>query len=376
MHVAVAWVPRKRDTVKRASTAYRTRRKCLTRSACVVISALLPAVALAHVKWFVDYNLSSPPRPALSVASSYYFVRFCLAIAPLMFAVALIDRYLTRRECYLHKRASLLSDRLSPYFPQLVRAGVSSFFASVFAYGCLGKTMILTPELQTHSEWICWLQLAIAALVLIPRTVAGAALGIVFLYGFGIAEYGLFHMLDYPIFLGVAGYLYLDATYGERRRALAHGVMRVCTGATLLWASIEKFAFPEWSFMLMRQHPGMALGFNPEFYMVAAGFVEFCAAYLLITGQLAARFAALGLLLLFLIAIVPFGRIDAVGHLVIIVVLFLLVLSHNDVGKRLEVRRGSVSNATLHASAFFATLMLFMVLYYAGYYYSFQPTAS
>ncbi|HEX6136353.1 MAG TPA: hypothetical protein VF059_01750 [Casimicrobiaceae bacterium] len=341
-----------------------------------MISALLPAVALAHVKWFVDYNLLSPPRPVLSVASSYYFVRFCLAIAPLMFAVALIDGYLTRRECYLQRRAGMLTERLSPYFPQLVRVGVSTFFAAVFAYACLGRTMILTPELRTHSEWVCWLQLAIAALALIPRTAAVAAFGIVFLYGFGVAEYGLFHMLDYPIFLGVAGYLYLDAAYGERKRALAHDIMRVCTGVTLLWASIEKFAFPEWSFMLMRQHPGLAFGFNPELYMVAAGFVEFCAAYLLITGQLAARFAALGLLLLFLIAIVPFGRIDAVGHLVIIVVLSLLVLSHNDVGKRLEAGRGGLANATLQASAFLATLLLFMALYYAAYYYSFQPSAS
>ena len=74
----------------------------------------------------------------------------------------------------------------------------------------------------------------------------------------------------------------------------------------------------------MTQHPGMALGFNPEFYMVAAGYVEFCAAYLLITGLLSARASALLLLVLFLVAIMPFGRVDAVGHLVIIVVLRLL----------------------------------------------------
>ncbi len=339
--------------------------------ACAVLAAILPAISLAHVKWFVDYRLETPPRAALGVVSGAYFVGFCLAVGPLMFAVAFLDRYLTQRECFLHRRATLLTERTSPYFPLVLRLGVSAFFTTVFAYGCLGRSMILTPELHTHQDWICWVQLALAALVLFPRTMGFAGLGIVFLYFFAVSQYGLFHMLDYPIFLGVAGFLMLESFYEGRRRDLAYTVLRVCAGVTLLWASIEKFAFPEWSFLLMAQHPGMALGFNPEFYMVAAGFVEFCAAYLLITGFLSARFAALGLLILFVIAILPFGRIDAVGHSVIIIVLLLLALSHNQMGARLDLRHGIAITATVHTSAFFITLLLFMALYYAGYYLSY-----
>ena len=33
------------------------------------------------------------------------------------------------------------------------------------------------------------------------------AIGIVFLFGVAIENYGFFHMADYPIFLGVAVYL-------------------------------------------------------------------------------------------------------------------------------------------------------------------------
>jgi hypothetical protein len=345
-------------------------KSCLRAARWVVIGAV-PAIADAHVKWFVDYNLLAPPRPALDVISSYYFVRFCLFVGPLIFAVVLLDRYLTQRECVLHRGASRFTEQVAPYFPLVLRVGVSAFFTAVFVYGCLGESMILTPELHTHRTWICWFQLVIALAVLVPRTVALAGAGIVVLYAYGIIEYGLYHMLDYPIFLGVAAYLILWSIYAGRKRELADTIIRVAAGVTLLWASIEKFAFPEWSFILLAQRPGMMLGFNPEFYMVAAGFIEFCAAYLLITGLLSARFAALVLLLMFVSAIVPFGRLDAIGHSVIIVVLLLLALDNNAVAQRFDIRKGVALTATLHTSAFFATLALFLALYYAGYYASY-----
>lgn len=341
-----------------------------------LLIAALPTSACAHVKWFVNYNLAAPPRAALSVVTGAYFVRLCLVVLPLMFAIALLDRYLTRRECLLHRGASRLTEQAYPYFPIALRIGVSAFFAAVFIYGCLGQSMILTPELHTHQAWVCWVQLVFSVLVLFRRTSFVAGAGIVFLYGLGIADYGLFHMLDYPIFLGVATFLILESVYGGAKRDAAHAVLRICAGVTLLWASIEKFAFPEWSFMLMAQHPGMTLGFNPEFYMVAAGFVEFCAAYLLITGLLAARFAALGLLVLFVIAILPFGQIDAVGHSVIIVVLLMLVLSNNAIGRRFDVAGSPAATASYHASGFLLTLALFIILYYAGYHLSYAPGAA
>jgi len=360
--------------VKHAVVDGRSSLMALLRGGGWVVLGLTPAVADAHVKWFVDYNLLAPPRPALAVVSSYYFVRFCLFLGPMIFAVALADRYLTRSECLLHRGANRITQRAAPYFPLTLRVGVSAFFSAVFVFGCLGDSMILTPELHTHRAWICWLQLAIAVAVLVPRTVVLAAAGIVFLYAYGVAEYGLYHMLDYPIFVGVAAYLVVWSVYGERKRELADNILRIGAGVTLLWASIEKFAFPEWSFVLLAQRPGMTLGFNPEFYMVAAGFIEFCAAYLLITGLLSARFAAILLLGMFVSAIVPFGRIDAIGHSVIIVVLLLLALGNNVVGMRLGAPKSIAATATLHTSAFFATLLLFVGLYYAGYYASFPPT--
>ena len=63
--------------------------------------------------------------------------------------------------------------------------------------------------------------------------------------------------------------------------------------------------------------------------MVAAGFVEFCCAYLLIAGGLSARASAFILQFFFVSAIYYFGVVDAIGHSVIIVVLTLLILAEN-----------------------------------------------
>ena len=53
---------------------------------------------------------------------------------------------------------------------------------------------------------------------------------------------------------------------------------------TLMWASVEKWAYPEWSFPLFADHPAMSLGFTPEFFMRSAGSVEFALAFALIVA--------------------------------------------------------------------------------------------
>ena len=332
------------------------------------MALLLPAAAAAHVKWFVNYDLMLPPRPVLTVITGNYFVLFSTLAAPLIFAASLLDGFFAERAPFRDRRAPPLVNAISVHFPLLLRIGVAAFFTAVFVYGCLNEWMILTPELRTHAPWVCWIQLMIAVCALSSRAAALSGIGIVFLYADGIVEYGIFHMLDYPIFLGVAAYLVIHSLWGAAREELARSTIRICTGVTLLWASIEKFAFPEWSFMLMTQRPGIALGFEPEFYMVAAGFVEYCTAFLLITGNVAARASAMLLLALFVSAIVPFGVIDAIGHLVIIVVLVLLIFSDNAVAQRLDWRGRTSARAAMNTILFFGSLALFFAVYYGGYY--------
>ena len=336
-------------------------------------AAATPVAAEAHVKWFVKYNLLEPPRPIERVVTSGSFVGLALAVLALMFVVAATDRWLCERDSAVQRQMRELSARAAPWFPLGLRLGVAVFLAAVFAFGCAGHVMILTPELSTPRAWICWLQLALALLALSRRTALLTGLGLVFLYFYGVAGYGLYHMLDYPIFVGIAVYLVIDGAFAGRYNALAHDIVRISAGVTLLWASIEKWAFPEWSFMLLAQRPGMTFGFSPEFYMVAAGFVEFCAAWLLITGVLSARAAALVLLAMFVSAIVPFGTVDAVGHLLIIVVMVMLIFGNNPIGLRLGARGRPLATGAAHAAAFAGALAFFFAIYYGGYYLSYGP---
>lgn len=329
---------------------------------------LTPGVAHAHVKWFASYDLFCPPRPPLQVLFGEYFAVFCALVLPLMFAVAYVDRSLAWKQSWPHRRAEALTASAARYFPMLLRIGVSLFFISLVMFGGI----ILTPELKTEDAWVRWVQLAIGLLVLSTRTQSIAGLGIVLLYGHAVNAYGMFHMLDYPIFLGVAAYLVLDSIYHTTRPALAFNVLRIATGITLLWASVEKWAFPEWSFAILFDRPEITFGFSPELYMVAAGFVEFCAAFLLITGALSGRAAAALLLVFFLSAIATFGRVDALGHAVIIVVLVMLVLGGNSVAPRFDVRSGLVITATTHTAMFFGFLVAFVAMYYGGHYLSFR----
>jgi hypothetical protein len=151
-----------------------------------------------------------------------------------------------------------------------------------------------------------------------------AALGIVALFGYGIASYGLFHMMDYPIFLGLAVRLALAGIPGGWQRLLRMDPARVGAAVTLMWASIEKWAYPGWSYPVLDTHPALTLGLAPSFCMTAAGVVEFSLAFGLLWTPLVRRLSALVLAAMFVGAVFEFGKIDAIGHLLIVAILLTI----------------------------------------------------
>ena len=87
-----------------------------------------------------------------------------------------------------------------------MRSACGFFFVAIWTVG----EFILTPELKTTSPYVPWLQISVAAGLAFRRTLPLSALGIVILYGIAISQYGIFHLMDYPIFLGIAAYLALS----------------------------------------------------------------------------------------------------------------------------------------------------------------------
>ena len=319
----------------------------------------LASPAQAHVKWFNnDYCVSCAPD-ALDHIIDTRWIWLLMLFALVSLCAFVIDRLCGESaNGWIDRQVARLQTPPQDY----LRIGLGVFFVCLW----LQPGVLLTPELKTSNAAIPWFQLALAATTLSWRTTWVASAGIVILYGMAIEQYGLFHLLDYPIFFGIAGYLAIHSLRPARLMPYAGSVLVAAVAATLLWASLEKWAYWLWTMPVMAQHPDIDLGFNPKAYIVMAGFVEFFLAYFLLGGRFFGRLAALGLLAIFVAAILDFGKIDAVGHLMIILSLVLIILQGpQPVGDfftwpRLGITRG----------AFVSLAMLMVVLstYVLGYF--------
>ena len=292
---------------------------------------LLPVAAEAHVKWFCAYNVAGSPQGLENVLCEDFEQLVLLAIF-LLLAGGLVEW--TPLGNSLMRALDRVTSPVRRYEEGLVRAVAAGFFA---ALGMMNPSVLLTPELTTTYAFVPWLQLAIAAALLWRPTLVAAAGGMLVLFGMSVAQYGLFHLMDYPIFLGLAAYI---ANLGlEKPLSWLRGrdILRWSAAITLMWASIEKWAYPEWSAPLFVLHPEMSLGFDKDFYMRAAGVVEFTLAFAMVWTPLARRIAAAMLLGPFIGAIPEFGKIDAIGHSCIIAV--LVVILADDMRMPIRIRR-------------------------------------
>ncbi len=325
----------------------------------VAVYLLYAWPAAAHVKWFCTYDVAAAPQPIHVVLNGDFGHLTLLTIGVLLVA-GLLDRTpiglamlrsLDRVTWFLRDRSDVL-----------IRAVLGGFFVVLWSKGGI----ILTPELKTSIAWVPWLQLVIAVGMIWRQTLVLAALGMVALYVLAIDQYCLFHLLDYPIFLGLAAYLTLEglrvAPFGVR----ALDLLRYATAITLMWASVEKWAYPQWTYPLLATHPEMTFGFAPEFYMRAAGLVEFALAFTLACGPLMRRTSAIILTAMFVSAVFEFGKIDALGHSPIIVVL-LTILADNEIP---APRRSLIS-----APAYFCASLAITVLAYYGVHAAFFRAA-
>ncbi len=306
--------------------------------------------ANAHVKWFCAYDVAGQPRGLENVLCPDFELLVGMAMLVLL-GGCLIDA--TKLGDAMMRSLDRATGWVRDNTELLFRAGGGAFFVALWTLGGI----ILTPELKTSSPAIPWLQLAIAVGMLSRKTMPLSALGIACLFGLAIWQYGIFHLADYPVFLGVACYLALVGLQRDLLGVRPSDLVRWSAAITLMWASVEKWAYPEWSFPLLVQHPTMTLGYDPEFFMRAAGVIEFTLAFALLWTPLVRRVAAILLAAMFVSAVIEFGKIDAIGHSVIIVVLAALVA---DDSKATLQQRYALMAPTAYAVA----LALSLAIYY------------
>jgi hypothetical protein len=320
--------------------------------ACV-LEMLFAEPASAHIKWFCAYDVASQPVGLENVLCPDFELLTGLSLLGLLTGSAIEGTVLGNVVLRaLDQATSYIRANLETIF----RAACAFFFISIWAIG----GVLLTPELKTDSVWIGALQLAIAAGMLSRLTMPLSALGIFVLFNIGVWNYGGFHLADYPVFLGFAAYLALVGGQTKFFGARPIDVLRYAAGITLMWASIEKWAYPQWSYPLLIQHPEMTLGFAPDFYMRAAGAIEFALAFSLLWTPLVRRIGAIMLSAMFVSAVFEFGKIDLIGHSLIVVALVGIVV--DDAGKPARAY-----DFWLVPAAYAASLALFLATYYIAH---------
>src|SRR6202042_481235 len=90
------------------------------------------------------------------------------------------------------------------------------------------------------------------------------------------------------------------------------------------------------SYPLFIAKPEMSMGFTPDFFMRAAGAVEFALAFSLVWTPLVRRVGAVILAAMFVSAVFEFGKIDLIGHTLIVVALLGIIA--DDGGKTARLR--------------------------------------
>src|SRR5882757_2409156 len=285
---------------------------------CVIVGLpLTSTAAVAHVKWFVNCNVSDNPLPVQAVFTATFVLFFTLFLILLSLGCmaertalgAGISELLDRYAAPLHRRAD-----------DLLRSVAAVSFALLWADGGL----IMTPDLKASSIWLSAIQLLIPMYMFGRATLPAAGAGIIVLYGYGVATYGLFHMLDYPVFLGLGVFFALSVTQNSKLLAFRFDFLRWTVACSLLWPSIEKFVYPGWVAPIAITHPGLTLGFDVATVVTAAGVVEFGLSFALFWTPLVRRLAALTLMALLTAATFDFGKVDGIGHLMIIAILMVV----------------------------------------------------
>jgi hypothetical protein len=279
--------------------------------------------AQAHVKWFAPYIVGAPPRPIGLTLSDPWFWTGLVLVLVFFLATRLVEKSSTGEAILMGM--DRITNPLWARLDDFIRVITGAFFVAIFAVG----GVYLTPDLKTDSELVSWSQLLIAAFIFSRRTQPLAALGIILLWLLALRDYDLFHLLDYlALGVGVAGYLVLEASNNEDWRKHRFEVLRWGVAIALMWSSLEKFAYPDWFYPLVEEKPFLTFGMPRDVFIPMAGVAEFTMGFGLLWTPLIRRLSAVTLFVIFNAAVYPFGRIDMVGHALIMAIIVAIFADH------------------------------------------------
>ena len=273
-----------------------------------LLLALIPNISFAHVKWFSNYDFQHAPLELSQLSSPYFWGLFALSLISLPLLVW-TDRLGENWGPY--QRVNTFLDHYSHQGPLIMRVTMGA----VLLMSWQGDSVI-APEIPIPSPLWGWLQFLLALFLLFRKTTILTGAGIIILWLIGISHHGIFHMLDYVVYPAVGLYLILTHTKHERLQNLDLPVLYSGLGFSLCWVAFEKFIYPYWGLSVLEQAPGLTMGLDPEFFLLATAFVEFTLGYLLIICLLH-RPLAIIITLVFFTTTAFFGKTEVVGHTIL-----------------------------------------------------------
>ncbi|MEE1658010.1 hypothetical protein VB618_17550 [Microvirga sp. CF3062] len=318
--------------------------------------------AEAHVKWFAPYIVDAAPQPISATLTNVWFWTGIGLVLAFFLATLMVERTFVGRgiQSGLDRVSAPLWSRADDF----MRVSIGGFFVAIFAVGGI----YLTPDLKTDSEIISWAQLLIAMCVFSRRTMPIAAAGIITLWVVALREYDLFHLLDYlALGVAVAAYLVMASSQDEKWRARRFLALRWGIAIALMWSSLEKFAYPDWFYPLVEEKPFLTFGMPRDVFIPMAGVAEFTMGFGLLWTPLVRRLSAVALLAIFFTAVYPFGRIDLVGHALIMAALFLVAADPCREAKAVAVKMPNALPRFGSLAAVPAGLAVALVVLVSGY---------
>jgi hypothetical protein len=334
-------------------------RSSLPGTLAAAVLALYTAPAFAHVKWFAPYIVDAPPQAVAATLQDGWFWTAIVLVLGFFLITRLVEA--SRFGEMLLAGLDQLTDVLWKRLDDFVKAVVGAFFVAIFAIGGI----YLTPDLHTPAEWISWTQLLIAGLLFWRRTQPLAAAGIVALWLLALRDYDFFHLLDYlALGLGVAAYLVLEASDREAWRKHRFEALRLGVAVALMWSSLEKFAYPDWFHPLVEERPFLTFGLPRDVFIPMAGVAEFTMGFGLLWTPLVRRLSAIALFVIFNAAVYPFGRIDLIGHALIMAVIVAIAADHTREMHILSAARRAIAAVPL---AIALSLAIFTTAYWGSH---------
>ncbi|MEL6510681.1 MAG: hypothetical protein AAFQ32_12865 [Pseudomonadota bacterium] len=308
---------------------------------CLAWLATAPSAG-AHVRWFVDSNVTLENFEAYNLTDPEVLIWIALSITIIGLSVVLDTVLPTVR---------IVDSKTRHDFIELLRI-MTGMSLLLTAY----EGAIVAPHLTAYGSFgtvLITLQVVIGILLMANRFIRHAAIFMIFLQ-LGLAiQFGVLSALEYLIVIGIATFLLINdlptAELRERYKPYSVALLRIFTGISLITLGLSEKLFGavmaesflaayQWNFVA-------ALGlefFTDRLFVLSAGFIEVIFGVILVLGTttrlnvLALSAVLLASNLLFIIeGNKEAALVEFVGHMPVIgVALILILLGY---GQRLKV---------------------------------------